>query len=154
MKFAIAPRQSRKTVTIPVNFAPVLYTEMGNEIRHFNTIRTSLTTFLMTVSVTAFCTYLRPEQHHEFMVVVGYLFSAAAVVSCWFFSFKSAKAIHRYRQIRSTILNPAHCDCDAEWRDHGEATSRMLRNFMNWVMLIGVIILVTAFQITSQPFRI
>jgi len=144
----------QKTVTIPVNYLPCLYSEMGNEIRHFNTIRTSLTTFLLTVSVTAFCTYLRPEQHHEFMVIVGYLFSAAAVVSCWFFSFKSAKAIHRYKQIRCAILNPDHCDYDAEWRDRGQAASRMVRNFMNWVMLVGVIILVAAFQITSQRVKL
>jgi hypothetical protein len=144
----------QKTVTIPVNYLPCLYSEMGNEIRHYNTIRTSLSTFLLTVSVTAFCTYLRPDEHHEFMVVVGYLFSAAAVISSWFFSYRSAKAIYRYKQIRSAILNPEHCDYDAQWKDHGEAARRMVRNFMNWVMLIGVIILITAFQITSQPVRL
>jgi len=150
MKLAAIP----KTVTIPVNYLPCLYSEMGNEIRHFNTIRTSLSTFLITVAVTAFCTYLRPEGHHEFLVIVGYLFSAAAVVCSWFCSYKSAKAIHRYRQIRSAILNPEHCDYDAQWKDSGQAASRMLRNFMNWVMLVGVVILVAAFQITSQRFKL
>ena len=60
--------------------ARMAYSEYGNQIRHFSTTRSALTTFLLTVGMTAFATYL--DKGIQFLFGAAIVFAIAAACVC------------------------------------------------------------------------
>ena len=76
--------------------ARVLYKEYGDQTRHFSTVRSALTTFLLTVSVTAFAAYFDRTKSSYFLIVAGFTALIAGVIVCRSFSYETEKAVLRY----------------------------------------------------------
>jgi hypothetical protein len=70
------------------------YAEAGNYVRHYSTVRATLTTFLLTAGIAAFSAYVDKDavdrvESTEFFVVVGHLFLSLSLFVCILFSFRS-----------------------------------------------------------------
>ncbi len=131
----------------------VLYTEYGNEIRHYSTIRTSLTTFLITVSLTAFGTYLGKDNHSPFLVAAGLIFSLAAICACLYFSYRSEKVVMRYTRAREAFVTVPDDTTSVTFSDQvngRDIRSRMWEDPMNWLLVLGDILLIVCFVFARQ----
>src|SRR5437588_11308541 len=63
-----------KSVKISATVLPILFKESGDEIRHYSTVRATLTASLTTVAATALSGFFNINQRHAFLVVAGYVF--------------------------------------------------------------------------------
>lgn len=125
----------------------VLYTEYGNEIRHYSSVRTSLTTFLMTVSLTAFSTS-SASNHTPYLVAAGFIFSFAAIWAGLYFSFRSVRAIIRYKRLRGLLGTVRDDSPDVKFDlelTAKEIRAKMWRDPMNWLLVVGDIALTLCF---------
>lgn len=142
------------TIQVPAATVPVLYAEYGNEIRHYSTIRTSLTAFLVTVSLTAFAYYLNQANGSPFLMYAGLLFIALAVCAALHFSYRTERAVLRYRNLRSALSQPpdANGNSTVDWQRPGTKIAwRMFVDLMNWLLLAGVIALIYLFNKYGLP---
>jgi hypothetical protein len=129
---------------------PAIYSELGSEIRHYSTIRTTLTTFLITVAITGFSTFFE-ENRMPFLALAGFVFSAAAPILCLYFSFNTEKAIIRYRRARTLLGNDSagpdqvFGTSDQRADDRKAARREMWRDKLNWILIVGDLLLIAAF---------
>src|SRR4051794_4933824 len=75
------------------------YKEYSDEMRHFSTVRSGLTTFLVTVSLAALSAYFNKSQSHPFLVAAALAFGVIAIAVCVEFSRPTSKAYLRRRRI-------------------------------------------------------
>jgi len=126
----------------------LVYKEYGDQIRHFSTVRSALTTFLLTVSLASFAAYFNVSQTHPFLIVAGVIFLLAAIFTCLTFSFRTEKAVIRFKEIwkylnhdKPTSFNkiPIHNPTLTEiW-------GRVFWDQMNWLIMIAAIVIALAF---------
>ena len=69
----------------------VEYKEVGDLIRHYSTVRSALTTFLLTVGVASFSAYYHKQQSSPFFIVTGHLFLFVSVAVCLVFSYRTER---------------------------------------------------------------
>jgi uncharacterized protein YukE len=123
----------------------VSYTEYGNQVRHFSTVRSALTTFLLTVSMTAFSAYFTPGKSHAFLAWVGGLFLFGAVVACFAFSYRTERELLRYRHMwqyltgKKTMGGAHDFSCKPPI---SKVVPNMLRDPMNLLMIPAVILII------------
>lgn len=73
------------------------YKELGDTIRHFSTVRASLTTFLFAAGLTVFAVMTRVDHGGIYLLGTGLLFIGVAVFVC--LSFSQRTETHVLRQI-------------------------------------------------------
>ena len=134
---------------------PTLFTELGSEIRHYSTIRTSLTTFLMTVALAAFTTFFHSDQHHIFVAIAGYVFAVAGGLACLYFSYCTEKQVIRYRKLRDKLHSGVRTSDQSGFQEldmepaKSEVRRRMKKDWMNRLMLVGDLILMASFGLNG-----
>jgi len=125
----------------------MLYKEYGDQIRHFSTVRSALTTFLLTVALAAFSAYFNINAHPPFLIVSALIFLVAALAICLAFSYRTEKAVIRYKRIWPYLSGT---DSDANSAITTEVKSfeiwqKMLADFTNYMLLAGVLLILLAF---------
>ena len=126
----------------------LVYKEYGDQIRHFSTVRSALTTFLLTVSLGSFAAYFNKSQMHPFLIAAGLIFLFAAVFTCLTFSFRTEKAVIRFKAIWKYLNHEKQINCnklpihDPRWT---EIWGRVFWDQMNWLIMIAAIVIILAF---------
>jgi len=123
------------------------YKEYSDEMRHFSTVRSALTTFLVTVSLAAFSAYFNKSQSHPFLIAAALIFAVAAVAVCFEFSRRTSKAYLRRGRIWKHFTN-AKPVTELEQKDYpgpGQVVGKMLQDPTNYFLLIGLGLIVLAF---------
>lgn len=135
----------------------VAYGEMGNQIRHFSTVRSSLTTFLITVSLAALAANANREKPSAYLINSGIILMGMALIVCLRFSYQTEKHVLRYRDYWNWAKDtskpfPDGKKCRVEWIC---IWGRMLRDPMNWLAAITVyaILGVLNVPLSSFPLR-
>jgi hypothetical protein len=124
------------------------YKEYSDEMRHFSTVRSALTTFLVTVSLAAFSAYFNKSQSHPFLVAAALVFALAAIAVCLEFSRRTSKALLRRRRIwkhftgEATVTQLEDPDYPGKWQILG----KMVWDPTNSILLIGLALIVLAFH--------
>ncbi len=123
------------------------YKEYSDEMRHFSTVRSALTTFLVTVSLAAFSAYFNKNQSHPFLVAAALVFAGAAIAVCLEFSRRTSKAYLRRKRIWDHLAN-GRTVTKLEDRDYPSKTQTMgamFKDATNYFLLIGLALIVLAF---------
>ena len=134
-----------------------VYKEYGDRVRHFSTVRSTLTTFLITVSLTAFGAYFK-EAQHLFLKAAGFIFLFAAVVECLIFSYRTEKALigfKKYRELLDSgkpVVKKPDCE-NPDWYKaipknnpcSNQIWGRMVKDLMNWLLMVVVVLIILAF---------
>jgi hypothetical protein len=68
------------------------YKDVGDYIWHYSTVRSALTTFLLTAGVATFSAYYHQQQTSPFFVVAGHLFLVVSAYVCLVFSYRTEHA--------------------------------------------------------------
>jgi hypothetical protein len=124
------------------------YAEVGNLRRHYSVVRSGLTTFCMTASLAALASYISQTPQHSFLAFVGIFMLVAASVACLVFSYRCERAnlylreLWRWFEDATPKAPPRFDDFDAPTRD---LLRQMLRDEMNWVMVLALLAIVGAF---------
>lgn len=135
----------------------LLYKEYGDQVRHFSTVRSALTTFLVTVSLAAFSAFFGKDPRHPFLIVAGFILLIAAVVACLTFSFRTEKAVLRYKEVWSYLKGEKPMDVEVLPMFQPKAFTvwrRVAKDPMNWLLLAASAAIVIAFYLREQlePF--
>jgi len=124
------------------------YTEVGHLRRHYSTVRSGLTTFSMTASLAAFASYFSQAARPCYLVFIGFFMLAVAALACLVFSYRCEKAnlyaalLWRWFGNEDQVLPPSFYD----FRPGGRDVFREMRcDEMNWVMLVGALLISGAF---------
>ena len=133
---------------IPPETLRLIYKEYGDQIRHFSTVRSALTTFLLTVSLASFAAYFNRTQTHPFLITAGLIFLLTAVFTCLTFSFRTEKAVIRFKEIWKYLNYDKPINCN-KIPIHDptltEIWARMLKDQMNWLIIIAGTLILLAF---------
>jgi hypothetical protein len=123
------------------------YKEYGDEMRHFSTVRSALTTFLVTVSLAAFSAYFNKSQSHPFLVAAALVFAAAAIAVCLEFSRRTSKAYLRRKRIWNHFAMRQLVSMldDPGYPPRSLTLGVMLQDATNYFLLIGLGLIVAAF---------
>ena len=117
----------KKLDDIQMATARMAYSEYGSQIRHFSTVRSALTTFLVTAGMTALAGYI--DKQYPFLYWAGLIFAAAAVIVCGWFSMLTEKHVLLYKGAWNQIKGAA---------PGGETTfGRMAIDPMNWLLILA-----------------
>jgi Na+/melibiose symporter-like transporter len=73
-------------------------------------VRSALAAFLLTVALPAFSAYFNRTQSHPFLIAAGLIFSIASLIACLTFSFRSEKAVLRFKDIWTYISGTKSMD--------------------------------------------
>ena len=124
------------------------YAEVGNLRRHYSVVRSGLTTFCMTAPRAAFASYISQTPRPSFLAFIGIFMLVAASIACVVFSYRCEKANLYLRELwmwfEGTTQNaPGRFD-DFAARP-GDVSRQMLRDEMNWVMLVALLAIGGAF---------
>jgi Na+/melibiose symporter-like transporter len=87
------------SVTVTDENLRMAYKEYGDETRHFSTVRSALTTFLVTVMLGALSVFFNKSQSLPFLVAAAIILGLAAVALCILFSWRTSKAYLRRKRI-------------------------------------------------------
>ena len=123
------------------------YKEYSDEMRHFSTVRSALTTFLVTVTLGAFSAYFNKSSSHPFLVAAGIIFAMAAVVVCLTFSWRTSKAFLQRKRVwkHFTGENPI-----VDWEElkppAPQIVAAMLIDAPNYFLLFGLGLILLAFS--------
>lgn len=113
--------------------------EYGDQIRHYSTVRSGLTTFLLTVASGAFSEYFK-NANHPFLIVTGFIFLLSAPIACLVFSRRTEKAVLRskeawaYLKGEKAMQGGKFPDLDPTWL---AVWQRVFRDKLNWLLLIA-----------------
>jgi len=122
------------------------YQEVGNFIRHCSSVRSAVVSFLITVACAAFAAYFNTPT--GFLIFVGHLMIVAALFVCLWFSYWTEKA--------ELYLTKVWKWFDGDGPEPGgfksfkggcETSGKVLKDPMNWVLILGVLSIVVAFRI-------
>jgi len=72
---------------------PIEYKDAADNIRHYSTTRSALTSFLMTVGLTTLAYYFNFPAHPLFLPITGIVVLMAAVFVCLTFSYRTERNI-------------------------------------------------------------
>jgi hypothetical protein len=120
------------------------YSETGNEIRHYSSIRSALTVFLLTVSLTAFSTYFDRPQPHLFLLFAGFLALIAACFACIHFSRRTEKTVIRYARIWDHLTGQRLMSADEIQgsKERRGIAQRMCQDWMNRLLVFATLLIV------------
>jgi hypothetical protein len=132
---------------IPIETYRLIYKEYGDQIRHFSTVRSAATTFLLAVSLGALSAYFNKAQTHPFLMIAGFFLLLAAGVVCLVFSFRTEKAVLRYKDCWRFVGGSAPAESQTAIHEPSlsDIVKRMLRDSMNLMLVVAVIVIVAAF---------
>jgi Na+/melibiose symporter-like transporter len=123
------------------------YKEYSDEMRHFSTVRSALTTFLVTVSLAAFSAYFNKSQSHPFLVAAAVVFALAAIAVCLEFSRRTSKAYLRRKRIWNYFAKGELVRVldDPKYPSKTKTVGVMFKDATNYFLLIGLSLIVLAF---------
>ena len=126
----------------------IAYKEYSDEMRHFSTVRSALTTFLVTVSLAAFSAYFNKSQSHPFLVAAALVFALAAIAVCLEFSRRTSKAYLRRKRIWNhfALRQLVAVLDDPQYPSKSVTLGAMLKDATNYFLLIGLGLIVLAFH--------
>lgn len=135
------------TATVTDENLRMAYKEYSDEMRHFSTVRSALTTFLVAVSLAAGSAYFNKSQSHPFLVAAALVLALAAIAVCLEFSRRTSKSYLRRKRIWNhftktkvvTVLD------DPKYPSRAETTKAMLKDATNYFLLVGLGLLALAF---------
>jgi hypothetical protein len=113
------------------------YSERGNQIRHFSTIRSALTVFLVTAGMTAYSGY--QDKKSLFLFWASNVFVFASVVVCWWFSRKTERQVLRYKDTWKVLTGKQTIAVLTRDLPKAEFRKRMKRDLMNWLLIASAI---------------
>jgi len=123
------------------------YAEVGNLRRHYSTVRASLTTFALTVSLAAFANYASSVQKAPYLIFVGVFMLLAAMLTCFVFSYRCERANlysdHLWRWFAGEIKDEPSDFCNFS-PNRREIVRQMVHDEMNWA-IIGAVVLIPGF---------
>lgn len=132
------------------------YKEQGDLARHYSTIRSALTTFLLAAALAALSEYQKQATPLPFLLAAGFILLTAAFVVCLIFSYRTEKTLLRYKEYWSFINGERppevgivllwHKQSDAadKWNLRREAALRMTRDPINWLLVAGIGVVIWA----------
>ena len=129
--------------------ARLAYQEQGEMIRHFSSVRSALTTFLLTVALASYSAYFADRS--VFLMIAGSLFLLAAIGVCLIFSYRTEKTVLRYKhlwdQIRAghNIAGPLTIYAPTE----SEIWGRMRRDKLNYLLILMCLVIATSFFVVA-----
>lgn len=123
------------------------YKEYSDEMRHFSTVRSALTTFLVTVTLAALSAYFNKSQSHPFLVAAAVIFALAAIAVCLEFSRRTSKAYLRRKRIWNYFAKGGLAIAleDPKCPSKTETVGTMLKDPTNYFLLIGLALIALAF---------
>jgi hypothetical protein len=124
------------------------YKEYGDEMRHFSTVRSALTTFLVTVMLGALSVFFNKSQSHPFLVAAALILGLAAVVICLEFSRRTSHAYLRRKRIWEHFAKGLAVD-RLEDRDFPSAPLTlkvMIGDITNTFLVVGLLLIALAFH--------
>jgi hypothetical protein len=125
----------------------ILYKEYGDQIRHFSTVRSGLTTFLVTVSLAAFSAYLGKIPSDPFLMVAGMILLMTAILACLTFSFRTEKAVLRYKEVWTYLNGERSMDVERFPTFRPKVFAiwlRVAKDPMNWLLVLATAAIVTS----------
>ncbi len=126
------------------------YKEQGDLARHYSTVRSALTTFLLAAALAALSEFRKLDKPPSFLLAAGCLLLLAAFVVCMIFSYRTEKTILRYKKYWTGVSgerSPAvvlamswhqHADQTSAWELRSEIVCRMLCDPINWFLIVGI----------------
>ena len=90
----------KEFTTLPI--LHTLYAEAGNEIRHYSSTRSALTTFLIALSIAAFTT--KATESVKFLEYIAWLFLISSALTCIYFSNKTQRLVIYYKKLKNILL--------------------------------------------------
>lgn len=123
------------------------YRDLSDTVRHFSTVRSTLTTFLLVVGAAALgFAKARPESGFAFPAAVLFLLLAAVV--CLVFSYRTEKFILRMKILWNWSFNPT-ADIYPRFPNTQETAARIFREMrddvMNWLLIVFLVSLIVAY---------
>jgi len=114
------------------------YAEVGNLRRHYSVVRSGLTTFCLTVSLSAFASYASQVARHPFLEFIGIFMLVIALIACGVFSYRCERANLYLREVWKWFEEPDR-DAPAQFDNFKPAYRDILREMlwdeMNWMMI-------------------
>lgn len=126
---------------------PTHYKEIGDTIRHFSTIRSTLTTFLLSASFGLFAL----ERSTIYITCVGIIFLIMALIVCLIFSYRTERHVKKQKILWDWYWKNPN-DTYPSKPDPVNIFGRMLEDKMNWFALIFVGLGITGWIIKSKEF--
>ena len=124
------------------------YTDVGHLRRHYSTVRSGRTTFSMTASLAAFASYFSQVARPCYLVFIGFFMLAVAALACLVFSCRCEKA-NLYTALLWRWFGAEDQDGPPSFYEYsrtcGDVLCEMCRDEMNWVMLVGALLITGAF---------
>jgi hypothetical protein len=135
------------TATVTDDNLRMAYKEYSDEMRHFSTVRSALTTFLVTVSLAAFSAYFNKSQSHPFLVAAALVFALAAIAVCLEFSRRTSRAYLRRKRIWNYFAKGESVSVldDPKYPSKMAIVGVMFKDATNYFLLIGLGLIVLAF---------
>lgn len=133
--------------TVTTDDLRMAYKEYSDEMRHFSTVRSTLTAFLMTVSLAAGSAYFNKSQSHPFLIVAAAVFSLAALAVCLEFSRRTSMSYLRRKRIWDHLAKGKSVQTldEAGYPSAMATLGTMAKDSTNYFLLIGLGVLVAAF---------
>lgn len=120
------------------------YAEVGNLRLHYSVVRSGLTTFCLTVSLSAFASYASQTVRHPFLEFIGIFMLLIALIACGVFSYRCERANLYLREVWEWFEGTTQ-DAPAQFDNFKPACGSILREMlwdeMNWMMLVAFLLI-------------
>jgi hypothetical protein len=128
------------------------YAEVGSYIRHYSTVRSGLTSFLVTVGLAAFSTHFSLEKAEWFPFAAGCLLIASATVACLSFSYRTERCDLYLTELWRWSLEPEGAPYPVGFKSFKpgrDVLRKMAGDQMNWLMIVGAFLILAFAAFTA-----
>ena len=131
------------------------YKKLDDDIRHYSTIRSALTSFLMTVGLTllAYSFNNSYPEHPSFLWITGLIVLCGAVYVCVEFSRRTERSLIHQKSLWdwSTTMAPPYPTRSEilERAGRGAVLSEMIKDAMNIGLIVVAIAIIVAFFVSK-----
>jgi hypothetical protein len=122
------------------------YTDLSDTVRHFSTIRSTLTVFLLTAGIAALGAHFEGKMLTHYTVLAAMIFFGMALFVCLVFSYRTEKYVLRIKALWrwSTDGLPRgepYPEIGANTDDPCRIARNMAADVMNWALLVLLILI-------------
>lgn len=122
------------------------YKDLSDTVRHFSTIRSTLTVFLLTAGIAALGAYFEGKTQTHYAVSAAVIFFGMALAVCLVFSYRTEKYVLRMKALWRWSTNELprgepYPEMGANTDDPCRIARSMAADVMNWALLVLLILI-------------
>lgn len=140
------PANTRPAGLDPVERFKLHYKDLSDTVRHFSTIRSTLTVFLLTAGMAALGAHFEGKTQTRYAILAAGIFFGMALVVCLVFSYRTEKYVLRMKALWRWSINElprgeAYPEIGADTDDPCRIARNMGADVMNWALLVLLILI-------------